>query len=114
QEYEKVYAALGDFHAAQYYAWRSYYELIHQRDPDAARQAAREACRRQPDHVLANLNLAYAELYCGNYAECDRLFALIASLGEGQAETIRADLAAQQKAGLESSHIPDVLALIGG
>ena len=114
REYEKVYAALGDFHAAQYYAWRSYYELIHQRDPDAARQAAREACRRQPDHVLANLNLAYAELYCGNYAECDRLFALIASLGEGQAETIRADLAAQQKAGLESSHIPDVLNLIGG
>ena len=114
QEYEKVYAALGDFHAAQYYAWRSYYDLIHLRDPEAARLAAREACRRQPDHVLANLNLAYAELYCGNYAECDRLFALIASLGEGQAETIRADLAAQQKAGLESSHIPDVLALIGG
>ena len=113
QLYAPVCTELGSYHTAQYYAWLSYYELIHLRDYRAALSDARTAVDTQPDHVLANLNLAYACLYSGDYAECDRLFGILASLGEGQAETIRVDLEAQQNAGMESEHIPAVLEIIG-
>ncbi|MBR0478664.1 MAG: tetratricopeptide repeat protein, partial [Solobacterium sp.] len=111
--YEAIYAELGNYHSAQYHAWRSYYELIHLRDYSAALRDARTAVQIQPDQVLANLNLAYALLYSGQYEECDRLFGILAALGEGQAETIRVDLEAQQNAGMESEHIPAVLEIVG-
>ena len=113
QLYETVYPELGNYHSAQYHAWLSYYELIHLRDYSAALKDARAAVQAQPDHVLANLNLAYALLYSGQYEECDRLFGILASLGEGQAETIRVDLEAQERAGMVSEHIPAVLEIIG-
>ena len=66
----------------------------------------------QPNNVLVNLNLAYACLYYGYYKDADDILCAIAALGEGQAETIRRDLAAQEAAGLVSEHIPALLALL--
>ncbi len=110
--YEKIYAQLSDYDRSQYHAWRSYAALIHDRDADAAYDEAVTACSLQPDNVLANLNLAYACLYSGRYEECDRLFRLLASLGDGQKETIRLDLRAQQDAGLRDPHIEEVLRIL--
>ena len=111
--YGGVCEGLGNYDTAQYYAWKSYYELIHLRDPDAAVDSALAAWERQPDSVLVNLNLAYACLYDGYYEDADEIFLLVASLGDGQAETIRRDLEAQQRAGLFSPHTEEVLRLIG-
>ncbi len=110
---ESLFSRLGAYDSSQYHAWRSYYELIHKRDPEAAYEQGLIACRLQPDSVLANLNLAYACLYSGRYDECDRLFRILASLGEGQTETIRLDLRAQQAAGMQEAHIEEVLKILG-
>lgn len=111
-EYESVYEELGTYDKALYAAWKSYYELICLRDPQAALQSARSACVLQPDGVLEHLNLAYACLYCGEYEECDALMKVLASLGEGQKETIRRDLEAQEKAGLENPHKDAILQIL--
>ena len=110
--YASVYDQLGVYDQSQYHTWRSYDLLIHKRNPQEALQASQQACALQPNNVLANLNLAYAYLYSGNRAECDRLFGILAGLGEGQRETIRRDLEAQMKAGLMPDHIPEVLEMI--
>ncbi|MBR2669753.1 MAG: tetratricopeptide repeat protein [Solobacterium sp.] len=110
--YTSVYDQLGVYDQSQYQAWRSYDLLIHKRNPEEAMQAALQACELQPNSVLANLNLAYAYLYAGYREECDRLFGILAGLGEGQRETIRRDLEAQMKAGLSPDHIPEVLEMI--
>ena len=44
---------------------------------------------------------------------CETLLTWIASLGEGQAETIRMDLAAQRAAGLVSEYADVILEKIG-
>ncbi len=106
--YGSVCSSLGSYDSAQYYAWLCYYELIHLRDPESALEAGLTAYQLQPDHVLVNLNLAYACLYSGHYEDADALFGLVASLGEGQVETIRRDLEAQQAAGLRSEHMDAV------
>lgn len=111
--FESVYDQLGVYDKCQYETWRSYDLLIHKRNPGEALQAAVQACTLQPDNVLANLNYAYACLYSGRTAECDRIFRIIAGLGEGQRETVRRDLEAQMNAGLVSDHIPAVLDIIG-
>lgn len=103
--YREVCTGLGSAATAQYDAWLSYYELVHNRDPQAALSAALEGYELQPDHVLVNINLAYACLYSGWYDECDALFRQIFSLGEGQIRNIRLDLEAQQRAGMESGHL---------
>ena len=112
--YASVYDQLGVYDRSQCEAWRSYDLLIHQRDPEEAFRAAERACELQPDSVLANLNRAYACLYTGRYDECDRLFRILAGLGDGQRETIRRDLEAQTNAGLVSEHLPAVWEIIGG
>lgn len=110
--YSEVCEALGTYDTAQYYAWSSYYQLIHERDFDAALFNALTAWQLQPDSVLVSLNLAYACLYCGYYDDADKLFTEIAALGRGQAEAIRLDLAAQERAGLTSEHTAVVLEML--
>ena len=110
--YSEVCEALGTYDTAQYYAWSSYYQLIHERDFDAALFNALTAWQLQPDSVLVGLNLAYACLYCGYYDDADKLFTEIAALGRGQAEAIRLDLAAQERAGLTSEHTAAVLEML--
>ena len=104
--------ALGDYDRSQYQAWLSYYSLIHLRDADAALDAGLEGVRLQPNNVLANLNLAYACLYSGHVEDAENLLTQIAALGGGQAETIRVDLEAQRRAGLDDTHHEEILALI--
>lgn len=103
--YRGVCQVLGSMDTAQYYAWLSYYELVHNRDPQAALEAGLAGYELQPNHVLVNINLAYACLYSGLYDDCDALFARVASLGEGQIQNVLLDLDAQKRAGMESEHI---------
>ena len=112
--YESAMDGLGEYDRAQYLAWRSYYRLIHERDPLGAYDAAYAAYELQPDNVLVNLILAYACLYCGYEEDAETLFSAVASLGEGQVEMIRRDLEAQQAAGMESRFLPAVYALLNG
>ena len=109
KQYERVLDSLGDFDRAQYYAWVSYYELIHPRDNQAALDAALKAVELQPDSLLANLNLAYACLYSGYLEDADSLLSQIAKLGGGLRETIVVDLEAQRNAGMESAHRDELL-----
>ena len=112
-EYEAATPQLGDYDRSQYAAWLSYYELIHRRDAAAALKAALAGRQLQPNNVLVNLNLAYACLYGGYRADAENLLQQIAALGGGQAETIRADLEAQQRAGLSLERADELLALLG-
>ena len=112
--YEGVYPTLGAYAGAQYFAWESYYELIHRRDCDAALSAALTGRQYQPDSVLVNLNLAYACLYCGYMDDAIALFTQIAALGESWPEAIRLDLEAQTRAGMTCPGIDEVLALLSG
>ena len=57
-EYKRVADSLGTYHKAQYLAWRSYYELIHLKDFDAALASASEAYELQPDNTLVKMNYA--------------------------------------------------------
>ena len=100
REYSQVADALGTYHQAQYLAWRSYYELIHLRDYDAALASASAAYELQPDNILVKLNYAYACLYSGNSDEADRLLDEVSSSGLGDADTIERDLQAQKEAGM--------------
>ena len=111
--YGNACSSLGNYDNALYNAWLSYYELVCIRDYQAALDAALNAYQIQPDNVLVNMNLAYACLYCGYYEDADTLFSLVASLGEGQAETLLGDLDAQHRAGLYSPHTEEVLRLLG-
>ena len=110
--YQSVLDEMGDYDQAQYEAWLSYYLLIHQRNYTGALEAAIKGFELQPDNVLVNLNLAYACLYSGYWEDADTILSAAASLGEGQEETIRRDLAAQREAGLVSEHLPELLALL--
>ena len=111
--YRDACPSLGNYDNALYSAWLSYYELVCIRDYQAALDAALNAYQLQSDNVLVNMNLAYACLYCGYYDDADTLFTMIASLGEGQAETLIGDLNAQQRAGLYSPHTEEVFKLLG-
>ena len=110
--YSSVCQTLGSYDTAQYYAWLSYYELVHNRDPQAALEAGLAGYELQPNHVLVNINLAYACLYSGLYDDCDALLSRVASLGEGQIQNIRLDLDAQERAGMKSEHIDAVRQLL--
>ena len=101
--------SLGEYHRAQYLAWRSYYELIHLRDYNAALASASSALELQPDNMLVKLNYAYACLYSGNSDRAVSLFREIASSGLGEADTIKRDLEAQEDAGMISDDIKAVL-----
>ena len=114
ERYGAVCESLGTYDTAQFYAWQSYYRLIHERDAEAALSDGLTAWQMQPDSVLVELNLAYACLYCGYYEDADELFMQVASLGSGQAEAIRRDLEAQKRAGLESEHTEVVLEMLSG
>ena len=100
-EYRKVADSLGTYHKAQYLAWRSYYELIHLKDFDAALASASEAYELQPDNTLVKMNYAYACLYTGNEKKAEKLLNEISSSGTGEADTIKRDLQAQKNAGLK-------------
>ncbi|MBR0352690.1 MAG: tetratricopeptide repeat protein [Oscillospiraceae bacterium] len=112
--YREACQSLGIFDNALYYAWLSYYELICVQDFQGAFDAAYAAYQLQPDQPLVQMNLAYACLYCGYYDDADTLFRHIASLGEGQVETIIGDFEAQQQAGLYSPHTDYVIREILG
>ena len=112
-EYEAALPELGEYDRSQYAAWLSYYELIHRRDSGAALEAALAGRELQSDNVLVNLNLAYACLYSGYREDAELLLQQIAALGEGQAETIRMDLEAQQRAGLPLEQADELFALLG-
>lgn len=107
--YANVLPELGDYNAAQYYAWASYNALIYGRDAEAAVDYGLRAIQLQPGNVLANINLGYACLYAGYYDDCDVLLGWAAGLGEGQADAIRLDIAAQERAGLYSPHTAALL-----
>ena len=100
-EYKRVADSLGTYHKAQYLAWRSYYELIHLKDFDAALASASEAYELQPDNTLVKMNYAYACLYSGEEDLAEKLLGEIASSGTGEADTIKRDLQAQKNAGLK-------------
>ena len=108
-EYSQVSESLGEYHRAQYLAWRSYYELIHLRDYNAALASASSALELQPDNMLVKLNYAYACLYSGNSERAVSLFREIASSGLGEADTIKRDLEAQEDAGMISDEINAVI-----
>ena len=110
--YGKVCESLGDYDTAQYNAWLSYYELIHNRDYPAAMEAALRAYQLQPQNVLVCLDTAYACLYNGYYDDCDGLLQSMISLGEGMKKVIQGDLEAQQNAGMTDEHIPEVLKML--
>ena len=110
--YENVYESLGTYDTAQYYAWHSYYTLIHLRDYDAALNDALTGWQYQPESVLVNMNLAYACLYAGYHEDAASLFTQLAALGEGQADMIRLDLEAQERAGMHSDYTGSILQMI--
>ena len=112
-QYLSALDGLGDYDTAQYYAWLCYYEVLYPRDFEAAVDAGLAAYELQPYNVLVNLNLGYACLYAGYREDAEALLTGVAALGEGQAETIRMDLAAQRAAGLSSPYADTILALIG-
>ena len=107
--YSKAVSQLGEYYTAEYYAWMSYYTLIYVRDAEAAVDYGLQALQAQPGSVLANINLGYACLYAGYYDDCDLLLGWAAGLGEGQADAIRLDLEAQERAGLHSDHTTELL-----
>ena len=111
--YEEAIPELGNYDRAQAAAWRCYYELIHERDFDAALQSALEGFELQPNNVLVNLNLAYACLYAGYREEGEDLLMQIAALGGGQAETIRVDLEAQLRAGMPLENAGELMEKLG-
>ena len=113
EEYAGLLDELGDYDRAQFAAWKSYYQLIHERDYPAALETALAGRELQPNNVLVNLNLAYACLYGGYREEAENLLAQIAALGGGQAETIRVDLKAQQRAGLPLENPEGLLETLG-
>ena len=112
----KIYEAdlpdLSDYDKAQYYTWLSYHNLINLRNFEGAYDAAFTACSLQPDNVLANMNLGYACLYCGYDEDCLTILKTVASLGEGQAETIRKDLKAQEAAGMNADLTAKVIQML--
>ena len=112
--YESVLPNLSTYDRAQYLAWLSYYRLIHPRDYQGAFDAAYEAYLLQPDNVLVNMNLGYACLYNGYTEDAKALLGALGALGGGQVEMIRRDLEAQQAAGMENEHIPELLELLDG
>lgn len=113
EAFEPVCDELGSYYSSQYHAWKSYYELIHLRDFEAAVNSGITACELQGDNVLANMNLGYACLYAGYYEDCDYLLGAVAALGEGVADTIRNDIAAQEQSGLYSEHTAELLQSCG-
>ncbi|MBR3124037.1 MAG: toll/interleukin-1 receptor domain-containing protein [Mogibacterium sp.] len=108
-EYSQVSESLGEYHRAQYLAWRSYYELIHLREYNAALASASSALELQPDNMLVKLNYAYACLYSGNSERAVSLFREIASSGLGEVDTIKRDLEAQEDAGMVTDEINAVI-----
>ena len=112
--YESVLPNLSSYDRAQYLAWLSYYRLIHPRDYQGAFDAAYEAYRLQPDNVLVNMNLGYACLYNGYTEDAKALLGAVGALGGGQVEMMRRDFEAQQAAGMENEHIPELLELLDG
>ena len=103
---------LSTYRQAEYLAWQAYYQLVISHDTQAALNTALSAYQLQPDSVLTNMILGYACLYTGYYDDCDQLITLVAGSGDGQADMLRLDLAAQQRAGLTSGHLDAVLALL--
>lgn len=103
---------LSIYQMSEYHAWNAYYLMVHDRAYDDALNLALSAFQMQPDSVLANMILGYTCLYAGYYEDCDQLLSLVASLGDGQADMIRNDIAAQQEAGLYSEHTAGLLLLL--
>ena len=101
----RVYASaldeLGEYDRALYQSWQSYYRLVILRDYPGALDASLAALQLQPNDVLVNLILGYACLYNGYTDDASAILNAIAALGEGQAEMIRHDLAAQRQAGMD-------------
>ncbi|MBQ6583253.1 MAG: tetratricopeptide repeat protein [Mogibacterium sp.] len=108
-EYSAAASSLGSYHEAQYLAWRSYYELIHLRDYDAAVASAADAYALQPDNILVRMNYGYACLYAGDYERAESLLLEIASAGQGESDTIRLDIQAQKDAGIASEWQDEIL-----
>lgn len=104
---------LSSYQASEYLAWDAYFLMVHDRRYDDAVNRALSAYQMQPDSVLANMILGYTCLYAGYYDDCDNLLTMVASLGGGQADMIRNDIAAQQEAGLYSEHTEVLLAMLG-
>ena len=112
-EYRQAVPALGTYDEAQYYAWKSYYELIHKRDFDSALASGAAAYALQPDNILVKMNYAYALLYSGLYEKSDAFLKEIASSGLGEADTIKLDIEAQKASGLTDGHQDVILGWLG-
>ena len=113
EEYRQASESLGTYDKAQYLTWRSYYELIHQRDFGTAFMSATAAYLLQPDNTLVKMNFAYACLYTGENETAEELLSEIAASGLGEAETIRRDIQAQKSAGLINEEQDVILDMIG-
>ncbi len=111
--YEEALPELGDYDLAQYDAWQSYFNLIHERDFEAALAWAMEGYDLQPDNVLVRLNLGYACLYAGERWDGEDLLEQVAALGGGQKETIRVDLEAQLRAGMPLERADELMEKLG-
>ncbi|MBR0207325.1 MAG: tetratricopeptide repeat protein [Oscillospiraceae bacterium] len=92
---------LGDYDRALYQSWLSYYRLVILRDYPGALEASLTALELQPKDIQVKLILGYACLYNGNRDAASAILNAVAALGEGQAEMIRRDLAAQRQAGMD-------------
>ena len=111
--YEAMLNRLNSADRAQYYAWLSYYRLIHERNPVDAYYAAYDARELQPDNVLVKQIFAYACLYNGYYEAAEELLQAVAELGQGQVEMILRDFESLEQAGLTSEHIPEIRKMLG-
>ena len=109
---EPVSEQLGNYQRGEYLARLAYYEIIVERDYKAAEKAALEAYEVLPDSEFVLYNLGYALLMAGREDEADRVFTVLASLGEGALQSVTLDFEAMEKADIYSPHMPEVLQMM--
>lgn len=113
-EYEPVSRKLGDYHAAEYLARLSYYNIIVTQNYKKALTAAKEAAELQPESSFVQANYVYALLYNQQYDACDTLAAELVSRSDGELRNIELDFAALTAAGLHEPHMDALLKQLRG
>lgn len=111
--FKSVLEGLEKYDLAHYYAWDSYYKMIHERNFKGAYDSVCVAYQLQPDDVFVKLILAYACLYCGYDEKAEEILTDVKSLGAGQVEMMRRDLYTQEVAGLPIGDKADLLKRLG-
>ena len=110
--YEPVSRSLGSYHESEYLARLAYHQIIVAQDFPAALENAAEALSLQPRSVFAHYNFGYALLYNNEIETAQQVFAALASISDGEVETVRLDFAALTQAGLAHPAMEDILAMM--